>query len=115
MLDLRRAAAYMSLRQYAEALGDCGRARALDPTYAKAFSRLATLFTEVSAFVDMCIVSMCHCTSLATFPIASHHALEVLPPRVNHCTRPHLGYITSACLLTHCVGKRVQHHGTFCF
>ena len=38
VLHCNRAAAYHSLGQMAEALADCGRARALNPAYAKVHS-----------------------------------------------------------------------------
>jgi tetratricopeptide (TPR) repeat protein len=39
VLHSNRAAAYQQLERFAEALADCGRAVALDPSYAKAYSR----------------------------------------------------------------------------
>lgn len=36
-----------ALKQWAHAVADCGRARALDPSYAKALSRLAALLVEL--------------------------------------------------------------------
>lgn len=46
VLHANRAAAHQGLGAVAEALADCGRARALDPTYAKALSRSAALWLE---------------------------------------------------------------------
>jgi tetratricopeptide (TPR) repeat protein len=39
VLHSNRAAAYQSLGRYAEALADCGRSAALDPSYGKAYTR----------------------------------------------------------------------------
>ncbi|KAK9813108.1 hypothetical protein WJX72_009189 [[Myrmecia] bisecta] len=47
VLHSNRAAAYQAQQQYAEAIADCGRAKALDTQYAKAYSRLATLLMEI--------------------------------------------------------------------
>lgn len=51
LLYSNRAAAHQSLGQYTEAIGDCGRARALNADYVKAHSRLAGLMMEVRSGV----------------------------------------------------------------
>lgn len=50
VLHCNRAAAHQALDQMAEALADCGRARALNPAYAKVGPPLATL----SAVMAVC-------------------------------------------------------------
>eukprot|EP00198_Chlamydomonas_reinhardtii_P010615 XP_001699952.1 DnaJ-like protein [Chlamydomonas reinhardtii] len=47
VLHANRAAAAQGLGQLADAVADCGRARALDPTYYKASARLAGLMLEL--------------------------------------------------------------------
>ncbi|KAK9864828.1 hypothetical protein WJX84_009838 [Apatococcus fuscideae] len=50
VLHSNRAAALQSQHLHAEAMADCLRARALDPGFTKAHTRLATLLAEVSLF-----------------------------------------------------------------
>lgn len=47
LLYCNRAAAYQGQQQWVHAVADCCRAKALDPSYAKAHSRLAALLTEL--------------------------------------------------------------------
>lgn len=63
LLHSNRAAALQSLDRLAEALADCGRAIALDPSYGKAYSRCAclrtcTILCTVSAMVGVGIHRM---------------------------------------------------------
>eukprot|EP00892_Ulva_mutabilis_P011019 jgi/Ulvmu1/828/UM010_0202.1 len=46
-LHSNRAAAYQAQEKWVDALADCGRARALDPTFSKVLARLATLHEAV--------------------------------------------------------------------
>lgn len=47
VLHCNRAAAHQGLGNVADAVADCGRAKALDPAYCKAYSRLAALMSEL--------------------------------------------------------------------
>eukprot|EP00775_Hariotina_reticulata_P006661 gene6661-6885_t len=47
LLHSNRAAAYQQLERFAEALADCGRAMAMDPSYAKAYSRMAQVLEAI--------------------------------------------------------------------
>lgn len=91
LLYSNRAAAYHAQSMYTEAIGDCGRARALYPDYTKAHSRLATLMLEVRDLL--------------------HTVLQ------QQATRLHFGLWSSSCILpftalTACIGPSCFKPGT---
>lgn len=47
-----RAAAYTKLNMYEEAIRDCEKGVALDPTYSKAYSRLGTCYFSKHRYAD---------------------------------------------------------------
>jgi len=92
VLYSNRAAAHQGLSARTDAMADCARARALDPTYVRATTRLAMLLQVcVCLFacvcVSVCYVCGCLCALDSTYVRATTRLATLLQVCVCVCLR----------------------------